>query len=125
MSLANKMAAATPAAGLPTSGWSDANISSLGEGFVTKWNNVPNINQAVTNTVFWIGIAVALAFGVINGVKYAMSGGDKLAAQQAKQGVTNAFIGFIIVIGFRSIVQLIMALLGASGTIPDTTPSFN
>ena len=110
------------AVGLPTNGWDDTAASSLGNEFVDKWSNVTNINQAIINTVFWVGIAVALAFGVINGVKYAMSGGDKFAAQAAKQGVTNAIIGFIIVIGFRTIVELIMRLLGATGAPTGTTP---
>jgi len=111
-------------AALPTSGWNDTSVESLGTNFVTKWSNVTNINQAIILTVFWIGIAVALAFGVINGVKYAMSGGDKFAAQAAKQGVTNAIIGFIIVIGFRTIVALIMSLLGGGTPTGTSAPVF-
>ncbi|MBU1016969.1 pilin [Patescibacteria group bacterium] len=120
MSLANKLLAV----GLPTTGWNDAYASSLGNDFVAKWSVLGNINQAIINTVFWVGIAISLGFGIINGVKYAMSGGDKYAAQAAKQGVTNAIIGFIIVVGFRTIVTLIMRLLGSENVPTGTNMPF-
>lgn len=107
-------------AAIPT----DFSEPTLGADFVTRYSKFSGITGTLINIVFYGGVALALAFGIINGVKYATSGGDKMAAQAAKQGVTNAIIGFIIVIGFRTIVEVILRLLGSSAAIPGTVPTW-
>ncbi len=99
----------------------------FGATFVSRYSNFKGITGTLIDVVFYGGLALALAFGIISGVKYATSGGDKMAAQAAKQGVTNAIIGFIIVIGFRTIIEVILRLVGVPTgeyTIPTTVPTW-
>ena len=93
--------------------------------WITKYAAFNSISGVALNIVFYGGVALTLIFGIINGIKYATSGGDKFASQAAKQGVTNAVIGFIIVVGFKVIVSVIINLLGGdAANLPNSTPEF-
>ncbi len=49
---------------------------------------------------------------VIGGIQYAMSGGDKAQAQAAKDRITNALIGIVVVASAFAIKALITSVFG-------------
>lgn len=106
----------------------------IGTAFAQTLNNIPitpptpitlrftTLGQVInfaTNLVFLIGVALTIIFLIIGGIRYVTSGGDKEAATQARSMITNAVIGFVIVIGAWAIKQLVVSTLAPSGgTIP-------
>ncbi len=91
---------------------------------LSRYDTLGSVLGVVMNFTFYIALAVALAFGIISGIKLASSQGDKLALQTARKSLMWSIIGFIVVIGFRSIIEVILGLLGSSGTVPTTIPGF-
>lgn len=67
-----------------------------------------------TSLVLFIGVAITVIFLIIGGIRYITSGGDKEAATQARGMITNAVIGFIIVIAAWAIRTIVQNLLGAT-----------
>ena len=91
---------------------------------LSRYTSLGSVLAVVMNFTFYIALAIALAFGIISGIKLASSQGDKLALQTARKSLMWSIIGFIVVIGFRSIIEVILKLLGSTGTIPTTIPGF-
>ncbi|MBU1016970.1 hypothetical protein KJ678_02290 [Patescibacteria group bacterium] len=90
----------------------------------TRFQTVGAISTSIINLVFWVALAIASAHLIITGVKFGASGGDKFALQAAKKSFLWGVVGFIVVIGFRSIIELVSALLGGTTAIPNTIPDF-
>ena len=88
-----------------------------------RYQSLGNILGVALNIVFWVGVVISLIFVIMGGIKYATSGGDKVAAQEGKQTVTNAIIGFIVVIGFRALVEIVGRIIGVNN-VPSILPNF-
>jgi hypothetical protein len=82
-----------------------------------RFKTLGNVLVAAINVVFYVALAVDLIFLILAGVKYATSGGDPKAAGQAKDSVTSAIIGLVIIVGFRVVLALVFSILG--GNTPD------
>jgi len=80
--------------------------------FSDQWKDLANILKGAVNVVFYVGIALCLIFMIIGGIKYATSGGDKEQAQAARGTITNSIIGFVVILGFRFILEIVLGLLG-------------
>ncbi|MFH1565844.1 MAG: hypothetical protein ABIB98_01425 [bacterium] len=89
---------------LPTTGL-ETTVTSAGAGI-----------GLVINIAFYIGIGICLLFVILGGIKYATSGGDKFAAQEGKSAITNAIIGFVVIVAFRAIIIVVSSALGAPNT---------
>lgn len=85
-----------------------------------RFTTIGGILSAAINIVFYVAVGICLIYLIIGGIKYATSGGDPKAAAAAKDTVTHALIGAVIVIAFRSILALIFSLMGitANNFIP-------
>lgn len=74
----------------------------------------------------WLIGVLALLFAVImivSGFRLVTSGGNQSAKEGAKSSLTNALIGFLIVLAAWLVVDTVMrALLGGSGQINGATP---
>lgn len=81
-----------------------------------KWTKLGQILDTLLSLVFYIGIALTIIFLIIGGIRYITSGGSKEGAEAARSMVTNAVIGFIVVIGAFAIRAVVTNLLG--GAIP-------
>lgn len=66
----------------------------------------------ITNILIGIGIALVIIFLVLGGIRYLTSGGDQKAAQEARAMLTNAVIGFVIVLGAITLRFVLGNLLG-------------
>ncbi len=87
----------------------------------TNIDTVGGLMGLLVNVVFYIGVGVCLSFAIVGGIRYATSGGDPKATGEARQTITNAIIGFIIVVGFRFVMGFVLRLIGAQGenSVPD------
>ena len=75
------------------------------------------ILQVIKNIVAAIGLAIAIILLIVSGIKYMTSGGDADKATKARQGIINALIGVVIVIGALFIIALAQNLLTSAGAI--------
>jgi hypothetical protein len=84
-------------------------------GKLSKVENGGDIFVLIINTIFVLGIALGLLFIIIGGIKIATSAGDQQKLSEGKDTVTWAVIGFIVVVGFRGIINLVLTTLGLEG----------
>ena len=57
-------------------------------------------------------LALALLFVIIGGIKYITSQGDEGKATEARNTITNAVIGAVVIIAFRVLINLALSILG-------------
>ncbi|MBU1104290.1 hypothetical protein KJ664_00110 [Patescibacteria group bacterium] len=77
--------------------------------------------------LFALGGILMLVYLIMGGIRYITSGGDKLQAQGARDMITNALIGIIIIAASYAIATLLNSLFGidifnATISIPMTNP---
>jgi len=81
-----------------------------------RFTNIPNVVKNGIQILVGVAGVIFFVMLVIGGIQYAMSGGDKAQAQAAKDRITNALIGIIIVAVAFALVSLISAILGVQIT---------
>lgn len=84
-----------------------------------------NINTIIaTGVQLIIAVAGLLFFAmlILGGLKFISSGGDEKATASARQSLTNAFIGLIIVIASFLVAQLVFTLFKVPGVTVLTPP---
>ena len=69
------------------------------------------INVVIVALIGFAGLIFFIML-IIGGIQYAMSGGDKAAAQAAKDRITNALIGIVVVAAAYAIKALVTTVLG-------------
>lgn len=89
-----------------------------------QYRSIGGILGAALNVVFWVGIALTIIFLIIGGIKYMTSGGDETKVGLARAQVTNAVIGFVIVVGAFTVKYIIRNLLGVTGIPNEVLPGF-
>jgi len=89
---------------------------------LSQFTSLADIIGFVMNIVFYVGIALTIIFLIIGGIRYITSGGSKEGAEAARGMITNAIIGFIVVVGAFAIKVIVQNVLGVTGNIPVTPP---
>jgi len=89
-----------------------------------SYRSIGGILGAILNMVFYVGIAMSVIFLIIGGIKYITAGGDETKVGAARAQVTNAVIGFVIVIAAFTVRYIVKNLLGITETMPNTLPGF-
>lgn len=84
----------------------------------TRFNTLGNILALVMNVVFYVGIALTVIFLIMGGIRYITSGGDKEGAEAARSNITNAIIGFIVVLGAFAIRVVVQNVIGVEPALP-------
>jgi len=82
------------------------------------FSSLDSLVNFVINLVFGVGLAIALLFVIIGGTKYVMSKGDEGKATEARNTITNAIIGAVVIIVFKILLNLALNILGG-GKITD------
>ena len=77
-------------------------------------DNLADIFGIAINIVLGAGVALTIIFLILGGIQYMTAKGDQKAATEARNALTNAVIGFIVVIGAFTIKTVLQGLLGAS-----------
>lgn len=88
-----------------------ANVPLPADPLTGEWTSIGGMLTAAVNITFYISLAVVVMFLMIGGIKYATSGGDPKSAAAAKQTITNALIGALIVIAFRALLAFIITVV--------------
>ena len=74
----------------------------------------PMLIQQLINVGFAAGGTVALIFIIIAGIKFTRSGGDPKETEGARQTMTYAIIGLVIIVLAAAIVNFIGVITGAT-----------
>jgi len=96
---------------------------------VTGLLDLGTILSRVLIIVFFFAAVLAFLFIILGGIQWIMAGGDKVAAGNARDRITSAVIGLVIVVAAFAIVVIITSALGVnifSGTVnlPKNVTSF-
>lgn len=92
---------------------------------VLGFTTLAQVLGLVINVILGVGIALVIIFLVLGGIQYVMSKGDVKAADAARQSITNAIIGFIVILGALTIKAIVQGILGAGNvTVETITPEF-
>jgi hypothetical protein len=83
------------------------NISGIGSG-----KGLPQYFNMAINLVMGFGVGISVIFLILGGIQYIMSKGDAKAAEAARQWLTNAVIGMIIVVAVFALRTMVFSLIG-------------
>ena len=78
------------------------------------FNNLADVFGFLINVVLGVGIAVTIVFLILGGIQYITARGDQKAAGAARDSLTNAVIGFIVVIGAFTIRLILLNVIGGA-----------
>jgi hypothetical protein len=67
----------------------------------------------IVNVLIGVGIALTIIFLVLGGIQYITSRGDAKAADAARSSLTNAVIGFVVVLAAVTIRFIVGNIIGA------------
>lgn len=88
-----------------------------------RFASLSQVFGVLINVVLGVGVALTVVYLILGGIKYMMSQGDQKATQTAREWLTNAIIGFIVVIGAFVIKTVVSNVLGgATVVISEVTP---
>jgi len=73
---------------------------------------IPNLVSGIIKLILVIAALVSFIVLVIGGIKWILSAGDKAATESARNTITAALVGLLIVFGAWAIVRLIEAFFG-------------
>ncbi len=86
---------------------------------IFKWpvGKVPftNLGELLSNTLillFFFAAILSFVFIVIGGIQWITAGGDKIAAQSARDRITAAVVGLLIVVSAFALTLIITTVLG-------------
>jgi cytochrome bd-type quinol oxidase subunit 2 len=108
------LAASSAVGGLLTTAsmvMADVNIEPIetGKGYAT---NFGTMFSSILNVVMLIAAILVFAFMIFGGVEWITSGGDKSKAESARNKLTAAVIGLVIIAASYAVVTLVVQFLG-------------
>lgn len=89
-----------------------------------KFRTFGGVLAAFLNIVFYSGVALTFIFLIIGGIRYVTSGGSKEGAEAARSMITNAVIGFIVIVGAFTLRIIVEKMLAVSGMPTEILPTF-
>lgn len=99
-----------------------------GGSYNTLCTNIPTAQGLVStalNVLLFVAFVSALIFLIIGGIKWIMSGGDKEGTAKAKNTVTSALIGLVIVLAAWILINVILKFFGLNDISTLQLPSIN
>ena len=83
-----------------------------GQGFAQDTNHYVS---TIISVVFVVGALLALAYLIMGGIQWITAAGDKSKTEAARNHITAALIGMLILAGAFAIFQVVMGVLGVGG----------
>jgi len=68
---------------------------------------IPEIVPVIIRAIFILAALVALIFLIIGGIRWITAGGDKAQTEAARNTITSALVGLLIVLAAYAIIRLI------------------
>lgn len=84
---------------------------------LTNIQTLKDVFALAINIILGIGVALTVIFLILGGIQYMTSKGDQKAAQEARTSLTNAIIGFIVVVGAFTIRTILANIIGATDEV--------
>lgn len=81
---------------------------------VFAFPDIGNLIQIVVQTAIIIAGLAAFIFLILGGFEYLTSGGDKVHAQSARDRITYAILGLVIVVAAIAIANILGAVFGVN-----------
>jgi hypothetical protein len=82
----------------------------------TGWaDNIGNLITSVLTIVMVVAILLVLLYLIMGGIEWITSGGDKGKTESARNKITSAIIGIIILAAAYALTQLVAYILGFNG----------
>jgi len=79
-----------------------------------KITDVGQLISAAVGTILILAALLAFVFLILGGIQWITSGGDKAAMEAARNKITHAIVGLIIVGAAWAIMMLVQNFLGVS-----------
>ncbi len=87
-------------------------------------DDLDSLFTLITNVVLIVGVSLVVVFLILAGIQYITARGDTKQATAAKDSLTNAIIGFIIVVAAFTIRYVVFNVLGGDeGNINEYIPT--
>jgi hypothetical protein len=101
----------------------------LAQTFTFDTSRVPftDLGQLLSNAlilIFFFAAILAFVYIVIGGIQWITAGGDKPAAQAARDLITAAVVGLVIVVAAFGITWIITSVFGINIFAPGGTSNF-
>lgn len=103
--------------------WAAVNTDLPAETNLSSYTKFGEFLGAAVNIGFYTGIAVCLIYAAVAGIKYASAGGDPKSTNEAKSTLTNALIGFVVLLTFRWILGFIINRMLGGDVVDITLPT--
>lgn len=78
------------------------------------FTNLGNLLSNALILLFFFAAVLSFIFIVIGGIQWITAGGDKLAAQSARDRITAAVVGLLIVVAAFALTLIITTVLGVN-----------
>jgi hypothetical protein len=79
---------------------------------LTKTPNLVNVIQALIRFVLIFAFVVAFVMLLIGGIRWIMAGGDEKAVEKARNTITAALIGLVIILVAYAIIRVVESFFG-------------
>ena len=76
------------------------------------FTNLGNLLSNALIILFFFAAVLAFVFIVVGGIQWITAGGDKIAAQSARDRITAAVVGLLIVVAAFAITLIVTQVLG-------------
>lgn len=84
----------------------------IGAGSLTGISTLSDLFGLLINLVFGIGLATAVIFVIVCGIKFSTSAGDPGKRAEAQQCLIWALAAAVIIVGFKLVPALVFNILG-------------
>lgn len=93
---------------------------------LSKTPNLINVIQAIIRFVLIFAFVVAFVMLLIGGIRWIMAGGDEKAVEKARNTITAALIGLVIILVAYAIIRVVESFFGltilGSVSVPTVAP---
>ena len=101
------------------------NLLNQGPDANSNFNSISDFLGFALNIAIGVGISMSVIFFVISGIKFMSSGGDPKGTEEARQALTYAVVGLVLVLAAFTVRILILSVLGsADPQLYNEVPSF-
>ncbi len=79
---------------------------------IFKVRSVEDLIRIIVNMILIIAGVLVFAFMLVGGIQYISSGGDKVQAQSARDKITYAIIGLVIIVAAYAVAKVLEVVFG-------------
>lgn len=94
---------------------------------LTQTGNIINVVQFVIRFILIVAFVLAFVMLLVGGIRWIMAGGDEKSVEKARNTITAALIGLVVVLIAYAIIRIVetffnVSIITGAVTIPTLTP---